>query len=180
MGKVAIDFKINNTHNNTGQLLIFIYLFITSYPSLFMAAFPIRRFVCSALLCKRSFSFSQITNLPRIFTILYFPLCFFFCAYFAGVISETDLPWRKSAPEHCEATCALRPVQLRLGSRCWLLPACTQWSVRQRNRGDGGINDYLWSATSHPPGYPQALFITAAGCHCVWQDVHTNRRTHKF
>lgn len=32
---MVIDFKINNAHNNTDQLLIFIYLFITSYPSLF-------------------------------------------------------------------------------------------------------------------------------------------------
>lgn len=61
MGKVTIDFKINNTHNNTAQLLIFIYLFITSFMAtsffLHLKEKPLVPFLAYVL----SLPFSQIT-----------------------------------------------------------------------------------------------------------------------
>lgn len=139
MGKVAIDFKINNTHNNTGQLLIFIYLSITSYPSLFVAVFLIRQFVCSAPSWKCSLSvFFTDHKSSCIFTILYFLFLLILL-----VLSVRQTCFVENQPRSIEATCASWPVQLRLASRCWLLPVCTQWSVRQRNRRNGEINDYL-------------------------------------
>lgn len=129
MGKVANDFKINNTHNNTGQLLIFIYLFITSYPSLFMAAFLIRQLVCSALLCKMfSFTFSQIINLSA-------SSLFFLFLLILLVSSVRQICLEENLPQSTEATCALWPVQLRLGSHCWLHPVVCQ-AAKQGKRWD--------------------------------------------
>lgn len=123
-----------------------------------MAAFHVRWPVCSALPCKSSPCFSQVTTHPPHFIVSHF-------AYFARV----SVRWtccEENLPSSTEATYASWLVQLCLRSCCWLLPACNQWSVRQRSRGSGGINDYLWSATSHSLSYPWAPFITAAGCHC--------------
>lgn len=122
MAKVAIDFKINNTHNNTGQLLIFIYLFITSHPSLFIAAFLIRCLSAVPFLAN-VLSFSQITTLPACPLVYSF---FFFFAYFAGVISEIELLWRKSAPEHWGHMCAVAAAAV---SRLALLAAPSLYPV---------------------------------------------------
>lgn len=140
MGKVAIDFKINNTHNNTGQLLIFIYLFITSYPSLFVYGSLSHQIVCLLGSSLQMFSFCLLRGSQLILHLHYFIVSLF--AYFTGV-SVRETCCEENLPQSIGATCAWRPVQLRPGSRCWLLPACTQWSVRQRSRGNGGINDYL-------------------------------------
>ena len=142
MGKVAIDFKINNTHNNTGQLLIFIYLFITSYPSLL-----VRGSLSHQMGCLLGFFLANVPFFLSFFLFHRSQLTLHNClvslfAYFTGV-SARQTCCEENLPQSIEATCASWPLQLRLGSRCWLLPACTQWSVRQRSRGNGGINDYL-------------------------------------
>lgn len=156
---MVIDFKKNTSHNNKDQLLIFIYLFITSY---LMSAFLIGCTVSSAFLCESCFFLcyrrqlkAHLHNNNASFCSCLFHLC----------ISKVSC-YEENLPQSIEATCVLWPLQLYLGWRCWLLPACTERSVRQRSRGNSGINDYLWSATSHPLTYPQAPFITAAGCHC--------------
>lgn len=43
--------------------------------------------------------------------------------------------------------------------------------------GNGGINDYLWSATSQPLSFPRAPFITAAGWQCVGENMCTHTHT---
>lgn len=111
MGKVAIDFKINNTHNNTGQLLIFIYLFITSYHSLFVHGSLLSVWLFHR---KSFFHWSQL--------ILYLHYCIIsLFAYFTGVSARWTC-CEENLPQSIEATCASRPMQLRFGSRCWLLP----------------------------------------------------------
>lgn len=112
MGKVAIDFKINNTHNNTGQLLIFIYLFITWCPlSLFTAASLIRLLPCR---CSLSVFLTDHSS-SCVFTILYFSPFFFSLCLFCWCISEIRPAVKKICPR------ALRP-HVRRG-RCSCVPA---------------------------------------------------------
>lgn len=90
MGKVAIDFKINNTHNNTGQLLIFIYLFITSYPSLLVYSIvqPFSSDALSALLFIANVLFLFHTS--QVILCLHNFIVSSFCL-FHWYISEIDL-----------------------------------------------------------------------------------------
>lgn len=136
-----------------------------------MSVFFIRRIVGLALFCKYLFSFFIDHNSPHIYTIA---ISLF--AYFTG-ISAYKPAMKKICPRALRPH-VLQPLQLHLGLRCWLFPVCTQWSVRRQSRGNGGINDYLWSATSHLLSYPRAPFITAAGCHCVGENMQTHTHTH--
>lgn len=108
------------------------------------------------------------------YTIVSFFFCFCFFLFDDLIGASLIRTYKRNQPraERCEHMCDAADA-----AASWLLlwAACClyQGSVRQRSRGNAGINDYLWSATSHPLSYPQAPFITAACCHCVLENMHS-------
>lgn len=136
MGKVAIDFKINNTHNNTGQLFDFHLPFHYFMP---LSPHSWQHFSSdSSSPCKCSLSFfffvvTLITPRPVSAQLSSFSLCLFHWC-----ISKIDPLWRKSAPEHWGHMCvadAAAASQLALLAAPCLYPVVCQ-AAKQGKRWD--------------------------------------------
>lgn len=145
MGKVAIDFKINNTHNNTGQLFDFHLPFHYFIPLSLLVYHTVQPFSSDG-----SSAQLVITNVPSLFFYLsiFFHksqviLCLHhyivssFCL-FRWYISKIDLLWRKSAPEHWGHMCVVAGAaasRLALLAAPSLYPAVCQ-PAKQGKRWD--------------------------------------------
>lgn len=125
---VLIDFKINNAHNNTDPLLIFF----------FTCCEPLSLLVFCQLGCRLDFSSSHTQK--KVVSLNFF-----------GRVLLQNRPALKEIPPQSPGG---RMCIVAAAAASWLVqaprspsiptpPACTQWSVRQRGRGNGGINDYL-------------------------------------
>lgn len=97
---MVIDFKKNTSHNNTDQLLIFIYLFITSYLT---SALLIGCTVSSAFLCKCCFFLCYRRQLkPH----LHNNNASFCSCLFHWCISKVSC-YEENLPQSIEATCVV-------------------------------------------------------------------------
>lgn len=188
MGKVAIDFKINNTHNNTGQLFDFhlpFHCFI-SPPSLSVglqhsSAFLIRWVVCSAHHRKCSLSvflFHKSQVIPRLHHFIVSSFCLF-----RWYISEIDLLWRKSAPEHWGHMCVVAGAaasRLALLAAPSLYPAVCQ-PVKQGKRWDKWLFMicHLPSSQLSPGPIHYCCRLPLCGRKHTHTRAHRHTRTHK-